>query len=199
LLKHKTSTGALDRGTTDWRKIVEDKPRNILYNDILLAATNNDFMLYKDFHEEIKKAGADTALLAKSTCDDWFLFNQEYIAPPIDEHNQLLHALRSTATLPLSIADAVQDALTHLNKTIKDKVLIAKARWAAQLCSKIHDMTMNPRLAWEYIHLLTGSATVHHKKSVPMAMKMPNGNIATNKKENMSVFGPHFDRVFNVH
>ncbi len=32
-----------------------------------------------------------------------------------------------------------------------------------------------------------------------MAMKMLNGNIATNGKENMSVFGPHFERIFNNH
>ncbi len=60
-------------------------------------------------------------------------------------------------------------------------------------------MAMKPRLAWEHIHLLTGGSTAHHKKSVPMAMKMPNGKIATNGKENMSVFGPHFERVFNNH
>jgi hypothetical protein len=89
--------------------------------------------------------------------------------------------------------------LARLNKTIKDKVLIAKAQWAAHLCSKIHDMAMNPRLAWEHIRLLTGGSTAHHKKSVLMAMKMPNGNIATNWKENMSVFGPHFKCVFNNH
>ncbi len=28
-------------------------------------------------------------------------------------------------------------------------------------------------------------------------MKMANGKLATNYKENMAVFGPHFDRVFN--
>ena len=144
-------------------------------------------MPYEDFNKEIKKAGANTALLVKSKCNDWFLFNQDYIAPPIDERNQLLYALRSTASLPPSIADVMRDALARLNKTIKDKVLIAKAQWAAHLCSKIHNMAMNPRLAWEYIHLLTGGSTVHPKKSVPMAMKMPNGNIATNGKENMSV------------
>jgi hypothetical protein len=32
-----------------------------------------------------------------------------------------------------------------------------------------------------------------------MAMKMANGKLATNGKENMAVFGPHFDRVFNNH
>ncbi len=30
-------------------------------------------------------------------------------------------------------------------------------------------------------------------------MKMANGKLATNGKENMAVFGPHFDRVFNNH
>ena len=58
---------------------------------------------------------------------------------------------------------------------------------------------MNPRVAWEYICLLTGGSTCHHKKKVKMAMKLENGNLATNGKENMQVFGPHFERVFNNH
>jgi hypothetical protein len=46
--------------------------------------------------------------------------------------------------------------------------------------------------------LLTGGTTVHHhKKKAQMAMKMANGKLATNGKENMAVFGPHFDHVFN--
>ncbi len=32
-----------------------------------------------------------------------------------------------------------------------------------------------------------------------MTMKMADGNIATNGKENMAVFGPHFDQVFDNH
>jgi hypothetical protein len=52
LLKHKLST-ALDRGTTDWRKTVEEKATNNRYNNILLAATNDNYMPYKDFHDEI--------------------------------------------------------------------------------------------------------------------------------------------------
>jgi hypothetical protein len=190
---------AIDQGITDWRKIVKDKATNTRYNDTLLAATNNDYMPYEDFHDKIKKGGNDTALLVKSKGDDWFIFNRDYIAPPINKRNQLIHALRSSATLPTSIANAVRDALSRLNKTIKDKVLIAKAQWAPHLCFKIHDMAMSPRLAWEHICLLTGGSTAHHKKSVQMAIKMPNGNIANNGKENMSVFGPHFERIFNNH
>ena len=32
-----------------------------------------------------------------------------------------------------------------------------------------------------------------------MAMRLPNGSRASNASENMSVFAPHFDRVFNNH
>ncbi len=121
-LKHKLST-AIDQETTDWHKIVEDKATNTRYNDILLAATNEDYMLYKDFHDEIKKVGRDTALLVKSKGNDWFIFDQDYIAPPINKRNQLIHALHSSATLPTSIANAMHDTLAHLNKNIKDKGL----------------------------------------------------------------------------
>jgi hypothetical protein len=53
-----------------------------------------------------------------------------------------------------------------------------------------HDMAMNTILAWEYIRLITDGSTVHHKKSVPMAMKMPNGNIATNGKKSCLFLDP---------
>jgi hypothetical protein len=146
-----------------------------------------------------KKAGEKTALQVKSRCDDWFQFNADKLVPFIEERNQLLHALRSSADLPPSIADSMRVQLQCLNKNVKGKVLLAKARWVAHLCSKIHDMRSNPRFAWEYIHLLTGGTTVNHEKKAQMAMKMANGELATNGKENMAVFGPHFDRVFNNH
>ncbi len=185
-LKHKSSA-ALDRGTTDWHKIFEDKATNIRYNDMLPAATNDNSILYEDFQEEIKKAGEDTALLVKSKGDNWFIFNRDYIASPINECNQLIHKLYSSATLPPAIANVMRDALAHLNKNVKDKVLIAKAQWAAHLCAKIHNMAMNPRLAWEH---LTGGSTAHHKKSVPMTMKMPNGNITTNGEKTCLFLDP---------
>ncbi len=60
-------------------------------------------------------------------------------------------------------------------------------------------MRMNPRLAWENIRILTGGETAHHKTTINMAMKMKNGTLATNAKENMSVFGMHFHNVLNNH
>jgi hypothetical protein len=153
----------------------------------------------EDFNEAIKKAGEETALLVGSRCDSWFQFNIADLAPPIEERNQFLHALRSSADLPPSILDSMRTQLQCLNKNVKDKVLIAKARWAAHVCSKIHNMRTNPRIAWEYIRLLTGGSTAHHTNKVKMVMNMANGRPATNGKENMEVFGPHFKRVFNNH
>jgi hypothetical protein len=107
------------------------------------------------FSDVIKKAGEDTALLVGSPCDNWFHFNADKLAPSIKERDQVLHALRSFPDLPPSIVDSLHVQLRCLNKNVKDKVLIAKAHWAAHLCSKIHNMRSNPRVAWEYIRLLT--------------------------------------------
>jgi hypothetical protein len=60
-------------------------------------------------------------------------------------------------------------------------------------------MRMNPCLAWENIHLLTGGETAHHKPNINMAMKLENSDLASNAKENISVFGMHFHKVLNNH
>ena len=56
---------------------------------------------------------------------------------------------------------------------------------------------MNPRLAWENICLLTGGETAHHKTNINMAMKLESGELASNAKENMSIFSMHFHKVLN--
>jgi hypothetical protein len=71
--------------------------------------------------------------------------------------------------------------------------------WYAKICSKIHNMKVNPCVAWEHIRLLAKGKTAHHKKTTNMAMRLLDGMRATNASENMSVFGPHFNRVFNNH
>ena len=52
-------------------------------------------------------------------------------------------------------------------------------------------------LAWENINLLAGGKTAHHKTNINMAMKLENGDLASNAKENMSVFSLHFHKVLN--
>ncbi len=58
---------------------------------------------------------------------------------------------------------------------------------------------MKPCLAWENIQILTGNKTAHHKTNLNMSMHLANGELASNAKENMSVFGAHFNKVLNNH
>ncbi len=78
-------------------------------------------------------------------------------------------------------------------------VLLAKTCWYSNICLHIHDMRVNPRLAWEYICIITGGKTAHHKKLVNMVMQFPDGSLASSSNNNMAVFGPHFERVFSNH
>jgi hypothetical protein len=58
-------------------------------------------------------------------------------------------------------------------------------------------MKTDPRQAWENVTILKGGDTTHHKPTINMAMQKPDGSIATNAKENLSVFGPHFSNVLD--
>jgi hypothetical protein len=87
-----------------------------------------------------------------------------------------------------------------MTKQVKYMVLLAKSHWYSNICSHIHDTRVNPRLAWENIRILTGGRSAHHKKSVNMAMRLPDGSLASKgSNNNMAVFVPHFERVFSIH
>ena len=101
----KVNSTALNRGTTDWGKIATDPSTTQGYNDALANLLNNATadspdMPIEVFNDVIKKAGQDTALLVGSPCDNWFHFSADKLAPSIEEHDQVLHALRSSADLP---------------------------------------------------------------------------------------------------
>ncbi len=85
------------------------------------------------------------------------------------------------------IAD-LQLKLKQINKRNHDLVNLAKARWYSGICSNVHKMRFNPHLAGENINLLIGGKTSHHKTNVNMAMRLKNGDLASNAKKNMSVF-----------
>jgi len=60
-------------------------------------------------------------------------------------------------------------------------------------------MNMDPQLTWENICILTGGKTAHHTTNINMSMHLENRELASNAKENMSVFGVHFRKVLNNH
>ncbi len=99
----------------------------------------------------------------------------------------------------MEVTESLKCSLKHVSKQVKDMVLLAKLHWYSHVCSHIHDMCMNPRVAWEYIRILRGGKAAHHKKSVNMAMRLPDGSLVASSTKNMSIFGPHFERVFSNH
>jgi len=160
-----------------------------------------DDMDYEQFNKSILKAGEMTATIIKENCEGWYQYNRETIAPILDEKNKLLHKYRSLVgnNEPEEMISKVKKELNLKNKHAKEAISLAKARWYNKLSTKIHDMNMNPKVAWEYIRILTGGETAHHKKTQNMAMRMENGKLAKDHKDNMKVMYPHFQRVFNNH
>ena len=187
----------VSRGTTNWAKILSDDHARMEYNEHLLQLTTND-MDYDEYQEAILQAGALTATHHKRKCNGWFQMSRITLAPLITERNQVLHAIKRNHHLSPAIHKTMQADLKRLNRHIAHAVSHAKATWYADICSKIHNMCMDPRLAWEHIRLLTKGEAAHHEKKTAMAMRLPDGSRATNASENMSVFAPHFHRVYNA-
>ncbi len=76
---------------------------------------------------------------------------------------------------------------------------LAKASRYKGIWDKIHKMSMEPCLLWENIRILTGGEKAHHTTNLNMSMRLESGELASNAKKNMSVFGPHFTKVLNNH
>jgi hypothetical protein len=136
--------------------------------------------------------------ITNATVKDWFQMSRMTLVPLIKERNEILHAIN--CKLPIVAQDTIQAKLKRLNHHGAHAVTHAKAKWYADICTKIHDMQMEPPLAWEHIRLLTKGEFAHHQqRTVAMTMRLPDGSRATNASENMSVFAPHFHQVLNNH
>jgi hypothetical protein len=145
------------------------------------------------------RAGCETAVSIESKCEGWYKASDSILMPAIEEKNQLRHRLQDKSNLTDDELADLQLKLKQINKRNHDLVDLAKARWYSGICSNIHNMRFNPHLAWENINLLTGDETAHHKTNINMAMKLDNGDLASNTKKNMSVFSMHFHKVLNNH
>jgi hypothetical protein len=182
----------------DWRKICEEEEQRKLYNKHLLQLTSRKTP-YDNFCEAVVRAGRETAVAIDPKCEGWYMASEHILAPAIQEKNQLHHRLHDRSNLdPDEIAD-IQSQLKAINKRNQGLVELAKAKWYKNICRKIHDMNMDPRLMWENIRILTGGETAHHKTNLNMSMHLENRELASNAKENMSVFGMHFNKVLNNH
>jgi hypothetical protein len=86
---------------------------------------------------------------------------------------KILHAINRE--LPNVTQDIMQAKLKCLNRQVAHAVTHAKAKRYADICSRIHYMQMEPRLAWEHIRLLTKGESAHHQQCTAMAMRLSDG------------------------
>jgi len=196
-IKHKAKS-SLNCGDIDWRLICKEETQQKLYNKYLLQLTSRD-MLYDNFCEAVVRAGEITALTINCSCAGWYTASEGILAPAIQEKNRLRHRLHDCKDLSSDKIPAIKHQLKLINKRNHDLVELAKARWYKGICEKNHEINMDPRLAWENIRTLTGGETAHHTSNINMAMHLKNGDLASNARENMSVFGTHFHKVRNNH
>jgi hypothetical protein len=189
---------AISRGTIDWPKILTNEHLQMVYNKHLQSMSKPN-MDYNEYNNIILNAGELTTTTHKRTCAGWFQMSRSMLAPLLSDSNKILHCVRQASHLSSLIQATMKAGLVCLNCHVALTVSHAKAKYYANICAKIHDMQMNPLLAWEHIRLLTKGETAHHSKSTAMTMKLPDGTRATNASENMSVFSPHLHKVYNTH
>ncbi len=146
----KLKAPAASQGTINWPKILSDEHTCMVYNKHLLSLTTLD-MDYNSYQEVILQAGTLTATHHKSQCKGWFQMSRTTLTPLLKEHNQVLHATKRAHHLPAEIQATMQADLKRLKHHIAHAVLHAKAAWYADVCSKIHDLCMEPRLMWAHI------------------------------------------------
>jgi hypothetical protein len=175
--------------------MLDDHTRMVYNEHLTLLTTSN--MEYDDYQETILQVGALTATHHKRQCEGWFQMSRIMLAPLTKDRNEILHAINHE--LPNVTQDIMHAKLKCLNRQVAHAVTHVKAKWYADICSKIRDVQMEPHLAWEHIRLLTKGESAHHKQCTAMAMHSPDGSRATNVSENMSVLAPHFKQVFNNH
>jgi hypothetical protein len=164
----------VSQGTINWPKILSDDHTQMVYNGHLLHLTHNK-MDYDSYQEAILQAGALTATHHKCQCGVWFQMSRATLVPLLAEFNQFLQAIKRTHHLSSDAQATMQADLKSLNHHIVHAVSHAKVTWYAEICSKIHNMCMDPHLAWAHIRFLTKGESAHHEKKTTVAMRLPDG------------------------
>ncbi|MHA7927757.1 MAG: reverse transcriptase domain-containing protein, partial [Marinobacter sp.] len=85
-------------------------------------------------------------------------------------------------------------------KNLRHAVAQAKDEWYAEKATQAIESrkTGLPREFWNAINATSGGTSGHHRSSTSMTMYHKRlGRNARNHKENLQVFGPHFQSIFN--
>jgi hypothetical protein len=73
-------------------------------------------------------------------------------------------------------------------------VKLAKARNQEQFANDTlaKKWAKNPKKVWDAVQALSSGCYHHHAQATAMKMKLPNGSLAKNDKENADIFDRHF-------
>ena len=85
----------------------------------------------------------------------------------------------------------LRDLYLKASTRVKDLVTTARANWARKQAEKISNLNLFPGEAWRAAKEVMAGDRCHHKSPTVMKMKLPNGNLATNDKQNADVFAAH--------
>jgi hypothetical protein len=141
-IKYKANS-KLNSGDIDWRKKSEEDEQHKLYNKYLLELTSRD-MSYNKFCKAVVHAGKETSIAIDWKCKGWYTASEDILAPAIQEKNCLRHRLHDSGSLNPNKIAAIKMQLQLVNKCNHDLVEMAKAKWYTGVCSKIHEMNMDP-------------------------------------------------------
>ena len=175
-------------------KINGDAETNIEFNPRLSENITNKYT-YTDFNDAILQA-AKVAITTKLTNQGWFNHSKDHLLLAIELRDHLLTILRN-----MNEEDTrnVRLQLRQAHTCVTDLIALEKASWSAYQAKKNHNMSFNPKAAWESVKILTGGTTIHHANPTIMRMRLPTGKLPTTDKENAEVLGPHFEKVFKKH
>ena len=144
--------------------------------------------------EQILPPARATASKTKRPKEVWFRFGGAELPSLIKHCDNLLSKIRSTNE---KATNSINATLKEANKRVKEAVEQAKAKYASHLANKTINMDIQPKNTWIAMKEIAGGLSGHHAKPKRMAMKMENGKKSTNDKEHMSVFQPHFSKLYN--
>ena len=87
--------------------------------------------------------------------------------------------------------------LKEANKRVKDAVDAAKSKWKHHLAIIVSKLNFIPKIAWRSIREISDGVNGHHIKPTRIAMKLSDGSKSKTDKQHMSVFHPHFKKLYN--
>ena len=147
---------------------------------------------------QVKPAAEAAATKPKYLHKIWFQFGGQELSSIIKHRDNVMSKLRETCS---RVTNGMDETLKEANKRVKDAVKKAKANYKSHIANKATEKLLNfdPKNAWVAIKEITDGLGGHHVKPKRMAMKMANGEKSSNNKEHMSVFQPHFSKLYNNH